>query len=180
MKAISTRIHLVNASAVFLTCIGILMAADQPGIRAVLQSENERQPAAQFALKDSSGKTIKLKQYRGKVLLLDFWATWCTGCKREIPWFSAFQKTYGAKRLAVVGVSMDDGGWKVVKPFLAEAKVPYKILLGDDATAQRYGIKNLPDTFLVDRQGRIAAVYRAGLVDKDDVETNIRTLLSER
>jgi len=75
---------------------------------------------------------------------------------------------------------LDEGGWKVLKPFLADTNVPYPILLGDDATAQRYGIKNLPDTFIIDRQGRVAAVYWAGLVDKDDVAANIRTLLSEK
>jgi peroxiredoxin len=86
---------------------------------------------------------------------------------------------YGMRNLAIVGVSMDEGGWNVVKPFLAETHVPYRILLGDDATAQRYGIQNLPDTFLIDRQGRVAAAYTAGLVDKSDVEANIRALLSE-
>lgn len=66
-----------------------------------------------------------------------------------------------------------------MRPFLAETKVRYRMLLGNDATAQRYGITNLPDTFLIDRRGRVAAVYRAGLVDKDDIEANIKTLLSE-
>jgi thiol-disulfide isomerase/thioredoxin len=112
-------------------------------------------------------------------VLFDFWATWCTGCKKEIPWFSEFQRTYGSERLSVIGVSLDEGGWKVVKPFLADTKVPYRVLLGDDSTAQRFGITNLPDTFLIDHQGRVAAVYRAGLVDKDDVESNVRILLSE-
>lgn len=113
-------------------------------------------------------------------MLLDFWATWCTGCKQEIPWFVGFQRKFGTKRFAVVGVSLDEGGWDILKPFLAKAHVPYKMLLGDDATAQRYGIQNMPDTFLVDRQGRVAAAYIASLVDKDNVETNINALLSER
>ena len=80
---------------------------------------------------------------------------------------------------AVVGVSLDGDGWKVLKPFLDEHKVPYAMLLGDDPMAQRYGIKNLPDTFLIDRQGRIASVYREGLVDRDNVEANIKALLSD-
>jgi hypothetical protein len=78
-----------------------------------------------------------------------------------------------------MGVSMDEGGWPVVKSFLAETRAPYRIVLGDDATAQGYGIKNLPDTFLIDRQGRVAAVDRGGLVDKGDVDANIRALISE-
>jgi peroxiredoxin len=167
-------------TVLFLMVTGIATAADQPTVRAVLQPANERQAAAEFVLKDSSGKTIKLKKYRGKVMLLDFWATWCTGCKKEIPWFSEFQRTYGPKGLAVVGVSMDEGGWKVLKPFLSETHVPYRMLLGDDSTAQRYGIQNLPDTFLIDRQGKVAAAYRAGLVDKADLESNIKAVLSGR
>ena len=151
--------------------------ADQPIVRAVLQPAGQRKPAPEFALKDSSGKTVRLKKYRGKVILLDFWATWCHGCKEEIPWFSEFERKYGTKGLTVVGVSLDEEGWKVVKPFLETTKVPYRMLLGDDATAKRYGIENMPDAYLIDRKGRVAATY-VGLVDKDDVETNIRTMLS--
>jgi thiol-disulfide isomerase/thioredoxin len=115
-----------------------------------------------------------------KWFLLDFWATWCHGCEEEIPWFSKFERTYRARGFGVVGVSMDEGGWKIVNPFLSDVKVPYAMLLGDNPTAQRYGIKPLPDTLLIDRHGRIAATYMAVLVNKDDVEANIRTLLSER
>ena len=164
-------------SQLLLAVSGI--AAGQPTVRAALQPSEERKPAADFALQDASNKTVKLKDYRGKVVLLDFWATWCTGCRKEIPWFSEFQARYGAKGFAVVGVSLDEGGWTVLKPFLAEAKVPYQMLLGDDPTAKRYGIRNLPDTFLIDREGKVAAVYIAGIVDKDDVEINIKALLSK-
>ncbi len=179
MKVSSMRIYPVRASALLLTLVGIAVAADQPRVRAALQPAKERKLAPEFALKDSLGRTTRLRNYHGKVLLLDFWATWCTGCKKEIPWFSKFQRTYGTKRFAVIGISLDEGGWKVVKPFLADTKVPYRILLGGEATARRYGITNLPDTFLIDQQGRVAAVYRAGLVDTGDVEANIKRLLSE-
>ena len=99
---------------------------------------------------------------------------------REIPWISEFQRTYGAQGLAVVRVSMDEGAWNAVKPFPAGTHLSYRMLLGDDPTAQQYGIQNLPNTFLIDRQGRVAAAYMGGLVDKDDVETNIKALLSQR
>ena len=160
-----------------LASIGI--AVGQPVTRAALQPADARKPAPDFTLQDSSGKTVHLADYRGKVVLLDFWATWCHGCKMEIPWFSAFEKSYSARGFAVVGVSMDEGGWRVVKPFLAETHVPYRMLLGDDALAKRYGIGSLPDTFLIDRQGRVAAVYKEGLVDKDDVEANIKAMLAK-
>jgi peroxiredoxin len=137
----------------------VTMASAQSNLRVPLLPEPDRKPAADFALRDAVGETAKLKQYRGKVVLLDFWATWCTGCKQEIPWFVEFQRKFGTKRFAVVGVSLDEGGWIVLKPFLAKTHVPYRMLLGDDATAQRYSIQNMPDTFLVDRHGRMAAAY---------------------
>jgi peroxiredoxin len=177
MNVTAIRVHLLRALALLLTLAGIAATAD---LRAVVQPANKRKAAPQFALKDSSGKKIELKDYHGKVVLLDFWATWCTGCKMEIPWFSEFQRTYGAQGFAVFGVSVDEGGWRVLKPFLAETHVPYPILLGDGPTAQRFGIQSLPDTFLIDRQGRVAAAYLTGLVDKDDVEVNIKALLSQR
>jgi peroxiredoxin len=173
-----TKIHQLRTSALLLALAAIAAAADQPTVRAVLQPANERKAAPDFALKDSSGSTVSLKNYRGKIVLLDFWATWCHGCKQEIPWFSEFERKYAAKGLAVVGASMDEDGWKVVKPFLETAKVPYRIILGDQPMAKKYGIETMPDTFLIDRQGRIAATY-VGLVDKDNVETNIRTMLSQ-
>jgi peroxiredoxin len=178
MTAASIRINLVLGSALFLSLAGVATAADQPTVRAALQSARERKSAPNFALQEASGRTAKLKDYRGKVVLLNFWATWCHGCKEEIPWFSEFQRTYSAKGLAVVGVSLDEGGWSVVKPFLADTKVPYRMLLGNDPTAQQYGIKSLPDTFLIDQQGRVAAAY-TGMVDKSDLEANIKAILSK-
>jgi peroxiredoxin len=178
MNVTLIRLHLVRALALLLTLAGIVMAGDQPRIRAVLQPPNQRQPAPEFVLKDSSGKTTRLKNYRGQVVLLDFWATWCEGCKEEIPWFAEFKGKYAAKGLTVVGVSLDEDGWKAVKPFIKRAKVPYQIILGNDATAKKYGIENMPNTFLIDRRGRIAANY-IGLVDKDNVETNIQVMLSQ-
>jgi peroxiredoxin len=169
--------NLLLAVTMGLALVGA--STTSPTVRVALQSEQDRKPAPNFILRDASGKVTTLKDYRGKVVLLDFWATWCHGCKEEIPWFSQLDKTYGAKGLVVVGVSLDEKGWPVVKPFLASAKVSYRIVLGDDRTAQEYGIQSLPDGYLIDRQGRIAAVYSNGLVDKDNLETNIRMTLQE-
>ena len=174
------RLHLARAAALFLVLGGTVLADDQPGVRAALQSPRERKPAPEFALEDAAGRTVNLKDYRGKVVLLDFWATWCTGCKKEIPWFTGFQQKYGAKNLAVVGVSLDEDGWKVLRPFLADGHVPYEVVLGSDATAKLYGIETMPDTFLIDQKGRVAAAYKGGLVDRADVEANIQALLAKR
>ena len=88
----------IKSAALLLSIAAIAAAADQPHSRAALLDAKDRKPAPAFRLTDASGKTAKLKDYHGKVVLLDFWATWCTGCKEEIPWFSGFQKTYGQKR----------------------------------------------------------------------------------
>ena len=78
----------------------------------------------------------------------------------------------------MVGVSLDEDGWKAVKPFLSEHYISYRMLLGDESTAKSYGIQGMPDTFLIDRQGRLAAAYIAGIVDRDEIEANIKTMLS--
>jgi peroxiredoxin len=178
MNITSSRTLLVCAARLFLMLASLATAVAQTDVRSVLQPADARKTAPEFALKDSSGKTVSLKDYRGKVVLLDFWATWCHGCKQEIPWFSEFARKYATQHLSVVGVSLDSDGWKVVRPFIKAVRVPYQIVLGDDALAKTYGIENMPDTFLIDRQGRIAATY-SGLVDKDNVEANLRIMLSE-
>jgi cytochrome c biogenesis protein CcmG/thiol:disulfide interchange protein DsbE len=154
-------------------------AASQSSGHADLKPADERQPAPDFALRDAAGKTATLKEYKGKVVLLDFWATWCTGCKQEIPWFTEFQRKFGTTHFAVVGVSLDEGGWAVLKPYLDQNPVPYRMLLGDQATAKRYAIQNLPDTFVIDRQGRVAAAYLGRLVNRDEIEGLIQTLLAK-
>jgi peroxiredoxin len=151
-----------------------------PASQAPLTPAAARPVAPQFALKDASGETVQLQTYRGKVVLLDFWATWCTGCKEEIPSFVRLQQIYGPRGFAVIGVSLDEKGWAVLKPFLAEYPIPYPMLLGDQPTAHRYAIESLPDTFLIDRKGRIAAAYRATLVDPANVESNVQSLLAQR
>lgn len=146
-------------------------------IRATLQPAKDRKPAPEFELKNAAGRTVSLRDYRGKVVLLDFWATWCTGCKEEIPGFSELAIRYRSKGLNVVGVAMDEEGWKAITPFLAGTKVSYPMLAGDQRTFDSFGLKALPDTFLIDPQGRIAATY-VGLVDQGDVETNVKAMLS--
>lgn len=125
--------------------------------------------------------------YRGKIVLLDFRATECGGCKVEIPWFVDLEKSYRNKGLTVVGVSMDvlyenlkgaNEAWNRVKPFVQSHKVNYPILMGEDRVTKAYDLQALPATYLIDRSGQIAATY-IGLVEKSDVEGNILTLLRE-
>lgn len=178
MNLVSCVINLMRGFIFLLLLYATAAAKDEPRIRAALQPAEQRKAAAEFSLEDSTGKTVNLTSYHGRVLLLDFWATWCHGCKEEIPWFAEFKRKYARQGLTVVGVSLDDDGWTKVKPFIKSEKISYQILLGNDATAKKYGIERMPDTFLIDRSGRIAAAY-IGLVDKDDVEKNIRAILSQ-
>ncbi len=139
----------------------------------------DRNEAPEFSLQDPDGKTVKLSDYKGKVVLLNFWATWCGPCKFEIPWFTEFEQRHKDQGFAVLGVSMDDGGWDQVKPYLKRAKVNYRVLMGDDEVAMMYGgVEALPTSFMIDREGRIASVH-VGLVSKSDYENDIGALLSD-
>jgi cytochrome c biogenesis protein CcmG/thiol:disulfide interchange protein DsbE len=150
--------------------------AQQPGKQAV-KDDGSRKNAPDFALKDANGKVVHLSDYKGKVVLLDFWATWCGPCNIEIPWFEDFERKYKDRGFEVVGVSMDDDGWKAINPFVTQKKINYRILLGDDKTGDAYGgLDALPTTFVLDRQGRIAAVH-VGLSGKGEFEDAIQKLL---
>lgn len=166
-------------AAVFLPVLALLAACAPQSTEAHrdVKPVASRKLAPDFELKDADGKTVKLSDYRGKVVLLNFWATWCGPCKIEIPWFVEFEQKYKDKGFAVLGVSMDEEGWDVVKPYLANTKVNYRILLGNDTVAQLYGgVDSLPTSFLIDQQGRIASVH-VGLVSKGDYQNDINQLL---
>jgi peroxiredoxin len=145
--------------------------------KITLLENTARKPAANFTLLDSNGAKVTLASLKGKVVLLNFWATWCGPCQVEIPWFVEFNKTYKARGLAIVGVSMDEDGWKSVKPYLATKKIDYPIVVGTEDVAKAYGgVDSLPSTFMIDRDGKIAFSH-SGLVGKDTYETEIRSLL---
>jgi peroxiredoxin len=135
-----------------------------------------RKIAPAFSLTGANGTSIKLADYRGRVVLLDFWATYCGGCKVEIPWYKEFADKYKRNGLAVIGVSLDEDGWKVLKPFLAKNPINYPIVLGGENLIKQYGVESMPTTLLIDRDGTIAASH-AGMVDKDKFEAEIQTLL---
>ena len=141
-------------------------------------ASNVRKTAPNFTLSDSKGTSVRLSDYKGRVVLLDFWATWCHGCKIEIPWYMEFQNKYKDKGLSVIGVSMDEDGWKSVKPFLEEKKMNYTVVVGNADLAKLYGVDQLPVTLLIDRDGKIADSH-AGMVDKNAFEKEIALLLED-
>jgi peroxiredoxin len=163
-------------------------APGQQNVHATIVPQASRKVAPAFGMPDSTGKTVQLSDYRGKVVLLNFWATECGGCKLEIPWFVELEAAHTSDSFTVVGVSMDtsyekltsaDEAWGKVKPFALDHKMNYPILMGDSTLLGSYELRFLPATFLLDKQGRIAATY-AGVVDKSDVGANIKTLLAEQ
>lgn len=145
---------------------------------ADLTAVNARQAAPDFNLSDSKGAPIRLSDYRGKVVLLDFWATWCGECKTEIPWYIEFENRYKSRGLAVIGISMD-GRWNTVKPFLEQQKMNYTVVICSKDVAWYYDVRLIPMTLLIDRDGRVADAY-VGVVNKEAFESEIHTLLRER
>ena len=165
-----------------LTLAAALVAASlgsQPRASAEVATPAARPPALNFTLRKATGKLARLADFKGKVLLLDFWATWCTGCKQEIPWFMEFQTKYKSQGLTSLGVAMDEEGWPVVTPFLKQHPITYPIVVHDEVFDKMFPITALPVTLLIDRQGRVADSH-AGVVDKDAWEAEIQALLRER
>jgi peroxiredoxin len=146
---------------------------------ANLKVDKERHTAPDFALKDAEGKTVHLSDYRGKVVLLDFWETSCGPCRIEIPWFTDMERKRKDQGFEVLGIALDENGWEDVKPFLAEMKVNYRVVIGDDATTASYGgVDAVPTTLLIDRQGKIAAIH-IGLAGRKEFEDGVDALLHE-
>lgn len=143
-----------------------------------LAAAGPRNSAPEFKATDANGAPVRLPDYKGKVVVLNFWATWCGGCKLEIPWLIDFQNKYRGSGLAVIGVSMDDDGWKLVKPFITEKGMNYPVILGTPDLAKSYDVDAMPKTLLIDRGGRIAASH-IGVVDRTAFEGEIRALLKE-
>ena len=160
---------------------GVLLTGCSPSspVRAASASDKSRKAAPDFTLRDANGATVKLSDYKGKVVLLNFWATWCGPCKIEIPWFIQFEKAYKDRGFITLGISMDEDGWKAVKPFLSQTGINYPVMVGDDRLAELYGgVDSLPSSFLIDRQGRIAFTH-LGLIARRDYEAEIQQLTAQ-
>ncbi len=128
--------------------------------------------APDFVLKDLNGNTVKLSDYRGKAVVLNFWATWCPPCKTEIPWFEDLADKYRGQGLEVIGVALDDSSEKEIANFAKDMKMNYPVLLGKEETSDAFGgVEMLPTTFYIDRNGTITD-HVLGLVSRKDIEDN--------
>jgi peroxiredoxin len=180
------------ALAALITWLALAPAAPlvfaQQDVHAALIAAQDRKPAPAFDLANATGKKVRIANYRGKVVLLNFWATDCGGCILEIPSFISIQAAHKDRAFTAVGTSMDisydglknaDEAWGKVTPFVSSHKVNYPILMGDQAVSDAYELKAFPATYLIDKSGRVAAAY-VGVVSKENVEANVSKLLSER
>jgi cytochrome c biogenesis protein CcmG/thiol:disulfide interchange protein DsbE len=165
------------AAGVLLTGSCGLSSSTSEGTVEAAGNVEERKPAPDFTLKDSEGRDVRLSDFRGKVVLLNFWATWCGPCKIEMPWFVDFQRKYKDQGFTVVAISLDEEGWEVVKPFAEDLKLNFPVLLGSDDLAEQFGgIQALPTTFIIDKEGRVFNSHM-GLVSMSDYEDEIKQLL---
>jgi thiol-disulfide isomerase/thioredoxin len=177
-----------------LAVIGVILAtfladrATRVPRRVVARVDNPDAgaPAPQISLKDLDGKDISLSQFQGKVVLVNFWATWCDPCRVEIPWLIEMQQKYGARGFTVLGVAMDEEGRSVVAPFVekerfdvngAKSPMNYPILIGNDAAADKFGgLLGYPTSVLISRDGR--QIKRiTGLISYDEISKSIESQL---
>lgn len=173
-------------SALLLSFVATVTA--QQTVRSAVRMPPDRPAAPSFSLSDAGNRRVRLRDLRGKPVVLNLWATECGGCKTELPTFIELSRVYKDKGLIVLGVSMDimysdlknaKEGWDRVNPFVKAHGIEYPILLDDGSVEKTFNVTALPATYVIDKTGRIAASY-IGVVDPSDLETNIRTLLAER
>lgn len=136
-------------------------------------------PAPSFTLKNLDGKSVSLADYKGKAVLLNFWATWCGPCKLEMPWLIALQKKYADQGFTVLGVSEDDDSPSKVADFAARQGVDYPVLMYNDQLNKEYGgIDYLPTSYYIGRDGKVVAEV-GGLISESDMEANIQKILAK-
>lgn len=137
-------------------------------------------PAPSWRLQDLAGKTVSSEDLKGKVVVVDFWATWCPPCREEIPGYIELQKQYGPEGLVIVGISLDQQGPDVVKPFAARYGINYPLVMGDEKVVADFGgVEGIPTTFLIDRNGVIRD-RKVGMEPKAEYEAKILKVLREK
>ena len=135
-------------------------------------------PAPDFTLQSVDGKTVRLSEFKGKAVLVNFWATWCGPCKIETPWLVEFQNQYRAQGLQIVGVAMDDSGKDEIARFAKDMGMNYPVLLGKEAVGDAYGgVPALPESFFVGRDGKIVDKIM-GIEGKAEMEIAIKKALN--
>jgi peroxiredoxin len=170
----SSRVWSAFAVGALLALGPILFAKEPP---AAASAEQTAAPAPAWKLKDLDGHEVSSDQFKGKVIVVDFWATWCAPCLEEIPGYVALQKKYGPAGLAVIGVSLDRRGPVFVKQFAESHGINYTLVMGDETVAEAFGgFEAIPTTFLINREGRILN-RKTGAVPPEEYERLVQSAL---
>jgi len=160
-------------------CVAITQAVGIPSLVSSAEAApaGEARKAPAWKLTDLDGKAVSSADFEGKVILLDFWATWCPPCRMMIPGMVELQETYREKGLVIIGVSLDEQGPEVVRKFNKEFNVNYTSLMGTEKVVEDFGgIRGIPTSFLIDRDGNIVRKH-VGYLPKEKLETDIKPLL---
>ena len=137
-------------------------------------------PAPAFTLVNLAGKKVSLSDYKGRPVIVNFWATWCAPCKLEMPWFQEFRSKYSGQGFEVLGIAEDEAPKDEIEKTAKKVNVTYPILLTDGKVAPAYGgVDSLPTSFYIDRKG-VIVTETIGLASKDEVEANIRKLVESK
>lgn len=157
---------------------GTSFAAQRKRAGSKRPAKKRYEPAPEIIVIGLDGRNIRLSEKRGKVLVVDFWATWCPPCRTMIPIFNSIHDKYGGRGLEVIGVSMDEGTTSDLKELAAEFGVRYTAADGDSETEEAFGVTSLPTTLLIDRKGRIR-LRHSGAISQAQLEREIKRLLAE-
>jgi len=170
-----SRLMTALCAAGLLALGSVLFAQDRTAVAA--DSAATGLPAPAWKLKDLDGREVSSDQFKGKVVVVDFWATWCGPCIEEIPGYIALQKKYGPDGLVIVGVSMDRRGPAHVKQFAQAKGMNYTLVMGDEAVVEAFGnFQAIPTTFLISRDGRILN-QKTGAAPAEEYEKLVQAAL---
>ena len=172
MKRVFLVVSVVLLALTVLSCACSKKKSGPPGnVKAGVRAPN-------FTLYDLDNNEVSLKSFKGKVVLLDFWATWCYPCRMEIPHFIRLQEDYNSSGLEVIGIALDKGGVSTVKPFAEKEGINYTIVIGDVSVTKDYGgIKSIPTTFMIDKKGIVYIKYVGVPKDIGVFERDVKELL---
>ena len=169
------RKQIVRLALVTIAATALILVLRHWGTQRLTRLQGP--PSPDFAMKQLDGRPLRLSDYRGKIVLLDFWASWCTPCRDEVPRFVEWQSKYADRGLQVIGVAMDDNRADAEK-FSREFHINYPVVAGSVEVADHYGgIFGLPANFVIARDGKIVSRY-TGVVDLSSLEHELTTLLA--
>ncbi len=155
---------------IFITASALLLGCTS-------RSDRSSAVAADFKLQDLNGKTVRLSDFKGKPVLIDFWATWCPPCRASIPEIVKLDKTYSSKGLVVISVSLDEGDWDAVKAYAKEVGITYPVLKANEDVTSDFLVRSIPMVVIINKEGKVVKRYLGLTGDDDDLEQDVKAVL---